>query len=125
MPTYDLTAHPMLSDTAAVMLAELPDKFDAHVGLAESMLELTDTSYTGSELDLVLTYLALQLNFQLEVFEKYGYDPFIVKSSTSSHTDQVLVFRGNPAFSFLLPLAVTGVKKLKGAYPGVVRSLRG
>lgn len=64
--TYNITAHPLLSDKAKKLYADSPSVFDAVAEAAERTLGLHDTSFTGSKAEDAKLAIVYQVNHNLE-----------------------------------------------------------
>jgi hypothetical protein len=110
-----LQSHPLL--TEKVRRLDGPT-FEAQVATAEALLGLTTIPVVRNtnKVPLVLLALAHQVNFQVE----QGVDPFIAESTSSSHSQQSVVYR----YEYLDPRAVAILAKVIGvAYHGYTEKL--
>jgi hypothetical protein len=119
---YDLTGpHPMLSPKAKAMLDTDEDQFRAQVEVAETYLALgTMPKLTGSKATLIKHFLALQVNWQIQI----GLDPLYIKTSSSSHTSQSTTYRDNLIVHPGVKLGLASAIRSWG-FQSVVRSVRG
>lgn len=91
---YDLLdpdPHALLSEKSLELAADVP-KFEAQGEVAEMLLGLNRIAeITGDDLPTVLMFIALQINWQMEL----GIDPLYQKSAYSRHTEQTIIYRDN------------------------------
>lgn len=91
---YDVTAHPILSEKAKKLVTDNAPQFAEYERMAERLLGIAGTSYTGDAGDDVLLAVAMQVNFELSS----GTAPFIEQSSADKGTKQESVtYRAIPA----------------------------
>lgn len=83
---YDVATHPFLSSKSQ----QLGARFESHHRMAEALLGLRAPVVTAErDLEDMELAVAMQINFQAE----QGLDPFVVESSSSSHTSQSVHYR--------------------------------
>ena len=120
MAIYDLSAHPLLS--GKVKELDGPE-FEAQALLAEGLLGLPATPYTGRAGALAASAVAMQINWQVE----YGADPYVFTERNAP------VHRTNSVWKDEVPLVDPRAKQLAdqaaiispaGVYRGL-RSIRG
>lgn len=122
---YDVTEHPLLSGKALALKAgdQGEEKLQALVEIAESYLQLNiGDLYTGDQAILVEHFLALQVNWQIELMER-GWEPMYVQSISSSHSAQSVTYRN---FSIISPVVARGFWSLTRTwgFERTVRTLR-
>lgn len=119
---YDLTdPHPLLSAKAKAMLTKDAEQFQAQVEIAETYLQLAvGTLYTGDKATLVKHFLALQVNWQIQL----GMDPYYIRTISSSHTSQSTTYKDNPIISPLVSAGFFALMRTWG-FQRTVRSIRG
>lgn len=90
MPTYDISAHGLLSDKAEDLYTNDPDSFNAHVVAAEFVFDLNGTSYTGDKKTIAEMILVYQVNYQLENDQESElYDRIVEGDRTYQFKDKV------------------------------------
>lgn len=70
MPTYDVSGHDLLSDDAEALDG---GTLDAHASLAEDLLNLEGTTFTGTAKEKARRAIALQVSHQLRVPDEFAY----------------------------------------------------
>lgn len=70
---YEISAHPLRSGKVKELTAE---EYAAQALLAEQLLALPTTAYSGRAGDLAASAVVLQVNWQVE----YGADPYVLAS---------------------------------------------
>lgn len=103
---YDLAEHPLLSAKAAALKEEV---FAEQVALAAERLGVSETVFTGAALSRIKRYLALQLNWQLQV----PIEAFYKVQEASSASKQNTTYRSG--ISLVYPLALAGVQSVLGS----------
>lgn len=106
---YTVAAHPLKSDKVNALSQP---KQDAYQVLSESLLGLTSPVYTvTADVERVQLAIVRQMNFLVE----QGIDPYVTESTSSSHTDQSVVYRDR----WLDPVAVQLVAAVAAQYDAV------
>jgi hypothetical protein len=120
---YDITEHPLLSGKVTALQGgeNGEEAFQAHEEMAEAYLQLaTGELYTGDRGVLVQHFLALQVNWQVEV----GIDAHYLRSISSDHTKQSKVFKDVPIINPAVSAGFFALMRTWG-YGRTVRSIRG
>lgn len=91
---YDVSTHAILSDKAKALFVSNAPQFAEYTRMAERLLGVAGTSYSGTPGDDILLAVAMQVNFELST----GTAPFIEQSSSDKGTKQESVtYRAVPA----------------------------
>lgn len=106
---YDVSDHPLLGEKGKQLYAKNSDAFEQHQAVAIERLGLgPDTSYTFAQRQSLLRYIAIQVNWQLDVPKTAAW----LKQESSSQTKQNLTYRdGIPLVS---PEAALGIAEIIG-----------
>ena len=87
--TYDLAEHPLLDSVARELSVKKEESFKAQVALAAELLGISALTFTGDTLAKIKRYLALQVNYQLQLPPEV----FIKKQASSQASKQNATYR--------------------------------
>jgi hypothetical protein len=110
---YDPTDHALLSPEARALQMNDADQFNEQAALAQSLLDLDGTSYSGADAATATRAVAMQVSYQVEM----GIEGFT--ATTISRGSRSVQYRQ----SLLFPLALRLVGNLAGGWD-TGRSLR-
>ena len=88
---YPVSQHALMTDRARALLTKNQEAFEAHNAMAEFLLSLNGTQFTGDDAEMAAISVALQVNFQIE----QGLDPYIaINLNTGGQAQKGTTFRG-------------------------------
>jgi hypothetical protein len=116
---YDPTDHALLSPEAKALMQNDADQFNEQAALAQSLLDLDGTSFSGADAATATRAVAMQVNYQLEM----GLEGFTT-NAVSRGSRSVVYKQGTGSRPVLVfPLAKRLVENLQGGW-GTGPSLR-
>lgn len=107
-PTYDVSGHELLSDAAGRLS---PDELDQHSALAEDLLDLDGTTFSGSSAEKARRAIALQVSHQVRIPGEFAF-----AESETDAVGQRVRYRGR-AEAVLSPAAERIAANLTGEAP--------
>jgi hypothetical protein len=116
---YDPTDHPLLSPEATNLKNGNADQFNEQAALAQTILNLDGTSFTGDDAATATRAVAMQLNYQLEM----GLEGFTAAAVTRGSRSTVYKQGTGARAGLAFPLAKRLVDSLLGGWD-TGRSLR-
>jgi hypothetical protein len=109
---YDPTDHALLSEAAKALQLNDVDQFNEQAALAQTLLELDDSSFSGADAATATRAVAMQVNYQIEM----GLEGFTT-NAVSRGSRSVVYKQGTGSRPVLVfPLAKRLVENLSGGW---------